>query len=117
MRTLLCGNKPTLATLQGYSSDSAVEKIVSKGFMTPAEGNAHPELMGILPIIGAVAASLPLVGGLLDSWTGAKDREAQNKILAQQIAIESKKAEAMKTALMIGIPGVLVLAFILTRKK
>lgn len=114
------GNGAKLATLSGEKR-ARMYRIIQRGYMTPAEAERNPELMGVIPIIGALATAVPAIatgiGGLISSWSGAKSTEAQNKILAQQIAIESQKAEQLKTALMFGLPAALILVFILTRKK
>jgi hypothetical protein len=114
------GDGAKLATLSG-AQKSKMYRIIQRGWMTPKEAEQNPELMGIIPIIAALATAVPAiatgVGGLISTVSSAKSTQAQNKILAQQIAIESQKAEQLKTALMFGIPAALILVFILTRKK
>lgn len=114
------GDGAKLATLSG-TKKNRMYKIVQRGWMTPAEAEQNPELMGIIPIIAALATAVPAiatgVGGLISTISSAKSTEAQNKVLAQQIAIESQKAEQLKTALMFGIPAALILVLILSRRK
>lgn len=117
-------NGAKLATMQGYGAsprEMQMATVLKRGYMTVGESIKYPELMGILPIIGAIAAAVPAVaagvGGLIKTVSGVKSTEAQNKILAQQIAIESKKADQLKIGLMFGIPAALILVFLLTRGK
>lgn len=125
MKFRMQNNGAKLATLQGNYMDTfrnqEIHYLINRGYMTKEEASKYPELMGIIPIIAAVGAAIPAittgVGGLLKTWSGVKSTEAQNKILAQQIAIESKKADQLKMGLMFGIPAALVLAVILSRRK
>lgn len=117
------GASAQLMTLQGNNSGRQVRlvRIIERGYMTPAESNNYPELMGIIPIIGAIAAAVPAIatgiGGLIKTWNEGKQTSAQNTILQQQLQLEAARSEQMKTLLMIGVPAAIVLVLILSRRK
>lgn len=139
MKINLSGNVPQLVTMEGeridkklslMGIDAADKKVLSKGYLTPAEkhyfSKKHPELMGFLPLLlAALPAVLTGVSAVVTATKSPQNNEASNQAALQaavqaqaerDAALQAAKNEQIKTLLMFGVPAALIIVVLLMKK-
>ncbi len=108
---------PRLIVLSGR--EKKMQSIINRGYLKPGELNDYPELMGILPVIGAIAAALPagisIVKDIFSSITGGKD---DSSIIEQQIILQQQQAAETQKLLIyggLGLGAILVLTMVMKK--
>jgi hypothetical protein len=97
------------------------QRIIERGYMLPAETGDNPELLGVVPILGAVAAALPsgitLISDIWDKISGKGD--TSELIQAQMIQQQQQAAQFNKIMLVagVGVAAIMMFAIISQRKK
>lgn len=110
---------PRLVVLSGR--EKRMQSIIDRGYLKPGEAEDYPELMGILPIIGAIAAALPagitVVKDIWSSITGGSSDDTSS-ILQQQILLQQEQSAQMQKILIyggLGLGAVLVLTMVMKK--
>lgn len=111
---------PRLVVLRGR--DRRVEEIIERGYLKPGEVEDYPELMGVLPIIGAIAAALPagitVVKDIWSSITGG-NKDDSSSIIQQQILLQQQQSAQMQKILIyggLGLGAILVLTMVMKNR-
>lgn len=111
---------PRLVVLRGR--DRRIQAIIDRGYLKPGEAEDYPELMGILPVIGAIAAALPagitVVKDIWSSITGG-DKDDSSSVLQQQMLLQQQQSAQMQKILIyggLGLGAVLVLTMVMKNR-
>jgi len=109
---------PQLIVLSGR--EKRINKIIDRGYILPGELNDYPELMGVIPILGSIAAAIPtgitMIGDILDKIRGKND--TSDLLQAQMIQQQQQAAQFNKIMLTAGVGIAAIMMFsIVTRKK
>jgi len=112
---------PRLVVMSGREKKKQV--IIERGYITPAEVEDYPELMGILPVIGAIAAALPagitVVKDIWSSITGGGKDESSSLIQQQMLLQQQQAAETQKILIYggLGLGAVLIVTMMMNRSR
>lgn len=110
---------PQLVVLSGRQKSQM--RIIERGYMLPAETNDYPELLGVVPVLGAIAAALPsgitLISDIWDKIQGKDDASAL--IQAQMLQQQQQAAQFNKIALAagVGVAALMIFVIVTQRKK